>query len=188
MVSRLLESGVRPRRSAGGALPSIALHAGIIIFAVYATAKANLPLAPTPTPDIVFTQPAQLASQAPSAPNHRRGRGPGNGVEGPGTLPSGPLSATEVDEPAYPLPGAPLPIYPELLRSSGIVGKVVARFVIDTTGMFIPASFQVLSSDNELFSTAVRRALERTRFKPARVAGTKVKQLVQQQFVFSMTP
>ena len=44
------------------------------------------------------------------------------------------------------------------------------------------ATFKVLKSDNDLFSNAVKNALQRMRFLPAEVGGRKVKQLVQQPF------
>src|SRR5436853_594903 len=72
------------------------------------------------------------------------------------------------------------------LRSSGIQGKVVARFVVDERGMAEADSVQFVSSDNRLFEDAVRVALRRMRFAPAEIGGRKVRQLVQMPFVFTL--
>lgn len=47
-------------------------------------------------------------------------------------------------------------------------------------------SFRVVSSTHTLFADAVRRALPRMRFKPARIGQRPVAQLVQQLFVFKL--
>ena len=65
-------------------------------------------------------------------------------------------------------------------------GTVLAQFVVDTTGRAEMNTFKVLKSDNDLFSNAVKNALQRMRFLPAEVGGRKVKQLVQQPFQFSL--
>lgn len=81
---------------------------------------------------------------------------------------------------------SPMPTYPEMLRSAGIQGRVLAQFVVDTTGRVEVETFQVIESDNEQFTQAVRRVLPRMRFYPAEIGGQKVKQLVQQPFVFAI--
>jgi len=48
------------------------------------------------------------------------------------------------------------------------------------------STFKALKSDNDLFTTSVKNALQRMRFLPAEVGGRKVKQLVQQPFQFSL--
>ena len=90
----------------------------------------------------------------------------------------------EVEKPVITAPGSPGPIYPDMLRSAGIEGVVLAEFVVDTTGKAEVVTFKALKTDNELFSLAVRNALQRMRFLPAEVGGRKVKQLVQQPFHF----
>lgn len=92
----------------------------------------------------------------------------------------------QVEKPVVMAPGASGPAYPEMLRSAGIEGTVLAQFVVDTTGRADMSTFKVLRSDNDLFSNAVKTALGRMRFLPAEVGGRKVKQLVQQPFQFSL--
>ena len=92
----------------------------------------------------------------------------------------------QVEKPVVMAPGAQGPAYPDMLRSAGIEGSVLAQFVVDTTGRADMSTFKVLKTDNDLFSTSVKNALARMRFLPAEVGGKKVKQLVQQPFQFSL--
>jgi protein TonB len=48
-------------------------------------------------------------------------------------------------------------------------------------------SLEILKSDHELFTAAVRNALPNMRFFPAEVGGKKVRQVVQMPFQFSLT-
>jgi len=63
---------------------------------------------------------------------------------------------------------------------------VLAQFVVDTLGRVEVASFRVLRSSHALFEQAVRSSLPNMRFLPAEVGGRRVKQLVQQPFVFNL--
>jgi protein TonB len=92
----------------------------------------------------------------------------------------------QVEKPVVPAPGTAGPSYPDMLRSAGIEGQVLAQFVVDTTGRAEMNTYKVLKSDNDLFSTSVKNYLGRARFLPAEVGGRKVKQLVQQPFQFSL--
>ncbi len=100
--------------------------------------------------------------------------------------PDQPYFDFQVEKPVVMAPGAQGPAYPDMLRSAGIEGSVLAQFVVDTTGRADMSTFKALKSDNDLFTTAVRNALQRMRFLPAEVGGRKVKQLVQQPFQFSL--
>jgi protein TonB len=92
----------------------------------------------------------------------------------------------QVEKPAQAASGNPAPRYPEILKSSGVEGKVMAQFVVLETGKADMDSFKVLSSDNELFSNAVRNVLPQMRFLPAEIGGHKVRQLVQLPFEFKI--
>lgn len=93
----------------------------------------------------------------------------------------------QVEKPAAQAPGSTSPQYPETLRSAGIEGEVDAKFVVDTSGRADMKTFEVLKATNDLFAAAVRSALPRMRFFPAEVGGRKVRQLVQQPFMFNIT-
>lgn len=115
--------------------------------------------------------------------------GIGKGVEGgKGPVPQGdqPYFDFQVEKPVVAAPGSQGPSYPDMLRSAGIEGQVMAQFVVDTTGRAEMNTFKALKSDNDLFTNAVKNALQRMRFLPAEVGGRKVKQLVQQPFQFSL--
>jgi protein TonB len=92
----------------------------------------------------------------------------------------------QVEKPVVMAPGSQGPAYPDMLRTAGIEGTVLAQFVVDTTGRADMSTFKALKSDNDLFTTSVKNALQRMRFLPAEVGGRKVKQLVQQPFQFSL--
>ena len=92
----------------------------------------------------------------------------------------------QVEKPVVMAPGSQGPAYPDMLRTAGIEGTALAQFVVDTTGRAEMNTFKALKSDNDLFTNAVKNALQRMRFLPAEVGGRKVKQLVQQPFQFSL--
>ena len=108
---------------------------------------------------------------------------------GTGTVATGGdiFTAEQVERPVVAAPGSLGPRYPEMLRSAGVEGSVLAQFVVDSTGRADVATFAALKSDNALFTAAVRAALARMRFLPAEVGGRKVAQLVQQPFQFTVT-
>ncbi|HEY4659614.1 MAG TPA: TonB family protein [Gemmatimonadaceae bacterium] len=93
----------------------------------------------------------------------------------------------QVEKPVMQAPNSAIPRYPEILKSAGVEGEVLAQFVVDTTGRAEPETFKVFKATHELFATAVRSALPNMRFIPAEVGGKKVKQLVQQPFVFAIS-
>lgn len=117
-----------------------------------------------------------------------------SGPLGDGGAPTGPIAGSgepfwseDVERPAAALGRQREPRYPEALRSARIEGAVMVAFVVDTLGRVEPASIRVLASAHPLFEPAVQTALLQTRFRPARVRGGPVRQLVQQQFLFALT-
>jgi hypothetical protein len=76
------------------------------------------------------------------------------------------------------------PAYPAELLSKNINGYALASFVVDTNGRADPTTFVALESTHPAFAEAVRVALPRMKFRPAIMAGVRVRQLVQQQFSF----
>ena len=108
------------------------------------------------------------------------------GQESGGSSVGAPLRADQVEKQVGVIPGSAAPRYPEVLRSSGVEGKVIAQFVVDEQGRAEEGSIRFVSSDNQLFEDAVRVALRRMRFIPAEVGGVKVRQLVQMPFVFTL--
>jgi len=73
--------------------------------------------------------------------------------------------------PATLIAPAPTPHFPDELRSQWKESEVVVRFRVDERGRVDGSSVKVLKSDHDLFTAAVRNALPRFRFEPARSAG-----------------
>jgi hypothetical protein len=65
---------------------------------------------------------------------------------------------------------------------------VLAQFVVDENGRPDLATFKVLKTTHDLFTSAVLRSLPNMTFFPAELrSGQRVKQLVQMPFQFSLT-
>ena len=74
----------------------------------------------------------------------------------------------------------PAPRYPPVLQEIGLSGRVVLRFVVDTTGRVELASIQVLESTHEGFEPPAREAVAAAVFHPARLGPRAVRQLTEQ--------
>ena len=116
---------------------------------------------------------------------------------GPGLSPGGSLRASPggdvyprhlVEKAVVARPDNPQPDYPPALRASHVEGEVVAQFVVDVTGRVEPRSIVIVRGTHPLFAESVRRWLARTRYSPAEVRGTPVRQLVEQVIGFSLRP
>ncbi len=94
-------------------------------------------------------------------------------------------TAEQVDEPARADTSEPVsPHYPDSLQRSNIGGRVLAEFVVDSTGRPEMETFGVVFSTDRLFTDAVRRAVATANFVPARLDGKAVRQLVQLPITF----
>lgn len=89
-----------------------------------------------------------------------------------------------VDREVVPWPTNPVPRYPDALRDARIEGRVLVRFVVDTTGRVNMESVVIHAADHPAFGEAVIENLRRSRFRPAEYRGRKVAQLVARPFVF----
>jgi hypothetical protein len=58
------------------------------------------------------------------------------------------------------------------------------RFIVDSTGHADSHSILIVAADDSAFAVAVRRAIARTHYHPAELAGHRVAQLVEQAFAF----
>ncbi|HEY9384687.1 MAG TPA: energy transducer TonB [Gemmatimonadales bacterium] len=91
----------------------------------------------------------------------------------------------QVDDPVQPL-NIPKPRYPPVLQQAGVSGFVDAQYVVDTLGHAEPVSWRVLRSSNAQFEAPAREAIMKGVFKPARIKGAAVRQLVQQSIKFNI--
>lgn len=93
----------------------------------------------------------------------------------------------QVDSEATRDPTSAAPEYPQTMLAQGVQGTVATQYVVDTTGLADVASLRILSATHPDFADAVRAALPRMRFTPARIGERKVRQLVEQEFTFRIT-
>jgi TonB family protein len=91
----------------------------------------------------------------------------------------------EVDDPVS-IVDQRRPIYPPVLQAAGIAGSVDVQFVVDTVGRAEAASWHVVGSTNRAFEEPAREAIMASRFKPARIKGRVVRQLVSQRISFTV--
>lgn len=106
-------------------------------------------------------------------------------VGGTGPVTGETFLQTEVDDPVQPL-NIPKPRYPPVLQQAGVSGFVEATYVVDTLGHAEAASWKVLKSSNQQFEAPAREAIMKGVFKPARIKGGAVRQLVQQRIAFNI--
>jgi protein TonB len=134
-----------------------------------------------PPIDIPLPSPASPTDFARDTPNTLA-----TGRDQPGADSGATFRSDQVERQVGLLPGAPLPRYPEALRSAGIEGQVVAEFVVNELGRAEADSVRFVRSDNVLFEESVRNVLQRMRFTPAQIGGRNVRQLVRVPFVFTL--
>jgi len=140
----------------------------------------SLPAIPEPG-----TSPMDPWTTLPSAPGVPGGTGDSDAPAGPAGD-AGPMWPEDVERHAVPLGSVRQPRYPEPLRASRLEGSLLATFVVDTLGRVEPASFKARDVTHPLFEQAVRTAVLGQRFRPAQWNGRRVRQLVEQQFVFRL--
>lgn len=95
------------------------------------------------------------------------------------------FTVDQVDDPAAVI-GGTMPAYPDVMKSVGIEGVVRLRFVVGTNGRVEPNTIQVVSSSNKAFEPAAVNGIQKVIFKPARMRGQPVRQLVEQNIRFSL--
>jgi protein TonB len=106
--------------------------------------------------------------------------------EGPPVDGSPVFLASELDVEVQRDPSSAGPRYPEPLRLTNTQGSVIAEWIVDTTGTADTSSLRIVSSTHPLFEEAVRTCLAEMRFQPAELSGTRVRQLVRQEFRFQL--
>lgn len=90
----------------------------------------------------------------------------------------------QVDDPPSLILAAPRR-YPPVLERAGIGGKVIAQFIIDTTGHPETNGFKILSSTNPAFNEPAREMIMKSVFRPGKVRGQAVRVQVQQAVSFN---
>ncbi|MEP6731209.1 MAG: energy transducer TonB [bacterium] len=123
----------------------------------------------------------------------KRGGNAGKEVEAqaPSVAASSPdsvYSILDVEESAVRAAGSAAPVYPSELMKEGTEGGVFVRFVVDTSGRADPATIEIVRSTHPLFTQSVRQAVPLMMFSAASVGGRHVRQAVEQNFEFRITP
>lgn len=95
-------------------------------------------------------------------------------------------SVVEVDSVATRYEWSAAPAYPPNMLARNTEGMVRAEFVVSQEGFVDTNTLRVIESTNADFTKAVRDALPFMRFKPAKIGGTVVSQLVSQEFFFKI--
>lgn len=154
-----------------------------------ALAAAPIPLA-LPAPLVVPTSipPVDLSGRFdPSrfSASGDSGAVPPGVIAGDSLTGVSPVTLQEVDDPVEWLTG-PQPKYPPELRRVGVEGSVHLRYIVGVDGLAEPASIKVIKSTNFMFETPSISAILQARFKPARIKGHKVRQLVDQLVRFTL--
>jgi protein TonB len=144
-------------------------------------------------PTVVLDHLSPIEVGGPVMPEETIRIGGAGGIAGP-SITGSPIGAPiegirdvgSVDHIPSVLGNPPAPHYPNALRESGIAGRVVARFVIDTLGRAEMDGVVFIESTHPLFADAVRRALTLYRFTPGEASGQKVRTMVQMPFAFTL--
>ena len=151
-----------------------------------------VPSAPAASPQPVIDAPnltaAMIPPPVPGVGELLAGgaleRAPAPSRHAGGGLPSGePFSAAMVDEPVDIL-RQPVPRYPAAFAAAGIEGRVELEYVVDTVGRAEPTSIRAIASTHQEFEAAARAAVLESRYRPARLQGRVVRQLVRQALRF----
>jgi TonB family protein len=97
------------------------------------------------------------------------------------------FSEIEVDSVATSDPESEGPVYPPALMAKGVEGFALVSFVVDRNGRPDVRTFFAIESTDSLFVKAVRDALPRMKFHPAKRMNQAVPQEVEQRFSFRVT-
>lgn len=122
------------------------------------------------------------------------GRGVEGGVAGgiPGSTRPAPVQQEVYLEAQVEVPvrvmHIPTPHYPDVLREAGVAGRLVVEFIVDTAGRAEAGSWRVMRMTNPAFVEPAREAILQGVFRPARIGGRAVRQLVRQVISYAIKP
>lgn len=103
-------------------------------------------------------------------------------------LPENTYSVLDVDTAVFRYEDSAAPAYPASMIARNISGSAKMQFIVDSTGVIDLASVKTLAATHPEFVAAVRAAMPRMRFHPAKIGPRAVGQLAEQQFVFALKP
>ncbi|MDB4891493.1 MAG: TonB family protein [Gemmatimonadetes bacterium] len=127
---------------------------------------------------------AKKAQAGGNAGNEAETQAPSTALESRDSV----YSILDVEESATRSEGSAAPAYPPELMKEGKEGGVFIRFVVDSTGRADSSTIEVVRATHPLFALAVRQAVPQMMFSPASMGGRHVRQAVEQNFEFRITP
>lgn len=98
------------------------------------------------------------------------------------------FSVIEVDSAASRYDWSAAPAYPPKMLEGKLDGFVEAQWVVDEEGYADTSSIRIVAATHPDFAKSVLDALPYMRFRPAKIGRNTVRQLVQQDFSFRITP
>ena len=173
-----------PLQSTGGATGTTTTSAPGPVIVAPTTIRDGLPPIDIDVDVRVGTDPQVTLGPAGGAMEGGFGGSPYGGYGAPDG--SGTWDARTVEVAVVPDARNPRPTYPEMLRTAGMTGRVVAEFIVDSTGRVRAGSLEIVESTHELFASSVRRTVPSFRFTPAKVQGRRVAQRVRVPFEFEI--
>ena len=124
-------------------------------------------------------------------PKNFSGKGGEGGIASGVVGGTGPVSTqdtytdAQVDDPVLNLT-CPEVRYPPALKSVGVTGSVTLRYVVGTNGRAEQGSIKVVSSTNKAFEDPAIETIGKCTYKAAKIKGTAVRQLVEQNVQFKI--
>lgn len=103
-------------------------------------------------------------------------------------LPENTYSVLDVDTAVFRYEDSAAPAYPASMIARNVSGYAKMQFIVDSTGVIDLSSVKTLGASHPEFVAAVRLAMPRMRFHPAKIGPRAVGQLAEQQFVFALKP
>jgi beta-lactamase regulating signal transducer with metallopeptidase domain len=100
--------------------------------------------------------------------------------------PAKPVTEFKIDSQATLIEGTAVPRYPAALLASRTTGSSQAQLVVDSSGLVMAGSVKIVSASHPTIGESVAQAAAAARFRPARVGGRKVKQLVRLVYHFNI--
>ena len=95
------------------------------------------------------------------------------------------FTGDQVDDPVQYI-GGPLPKYPDSLKAAKIEGRVTIRYIIGADGLVETNSLRVLDASRQEFEAPAIEAIKKSMFKPAKIKGTPVRQMIEQVVRFTL--
>jgi protein TonB len=147
--------------------------------------RSDEPVPPSADDRLQISIPAELPRPGPINPLLAIPSGPIGDPNGSGSLRSGPVDFTQLDNPPRTRLQIP-PAYPYEASRDGRRGDVLVRFTVDEMGRVVDP--YVIRSSDPVFEEPTLRAVAKWRFEPGRKNGRAVRFQLAVPVQFTVTP